>query len=356
MTHVRVRGFKIFRDRHGQPRCYHRATKTSVDLRKTPLGSVGFFAECARIQQLAKLVGRPKPGTLGLLIKEYRASPAFCELSARTRADYQRICDFLQPIADTPLTRIDRPLVVRVRDRMVELHKRHWANYAARFLSVLLGWGYDRGYMSSNPAIGLKSIRRARGTPAANRPWTDQERETVLTVLPLHLIALMMFCGLDPQDAIRLPKTALKEGYIDSRRGKTEQPVWIKLPAALVSILGETPIHEAATVAANSFGQSWTSSGLQSSWQKIKCGLRHSVATILAEMGHDERSIADMLGQKTVEMARHYSKAANRTKKIDNIILAFDTELNKRRTEVVKPAEEVSNLPTETGGTSKKLN
>ncbi|WP_297323592.1 tyrosine-type recombinase/integrase [uncultured Bartonella sp.] len=37
-------------------------------------------------------------------------------------------------------------------------------------------------------------------------------------------------------------------------------------------------------------------------------GLRHTVATILAEMGMDERTIADVLGQKTIEMARHYSQ------------------------------------------------
>jgi integrase len=32
-------------------------------------------------------------------------------------------------------------------------------------------------------------------------------------------------------------------------------------------------------------------------------GLRHTVAVILRECGHDERTIADALGQKTIEMA-----------------------------------------------------
>ena len=44
-------------------------------------------------------------------------------------------------------------------------------------------------------------------------------------------------------------------------------------------------------------------------------GLRHTVATILAEMGFDDRTIADMLGQKTLAMAQHYSNRANRSKK-----------------------------------------
>jgi hypothetical protein len=45
MTVVRVKGFQIFKDRHGRPRCYHRKTRTAVDLVKAPIGTPGFFAE-----------------------------------------------------------------------------------------------------------------------------------------------------------------------------------------------------------------------------------------------------------------------------------------------------------------------
>src|SRR5262245_6970901 len=49
MTVVRVKGFKVFRDRHGRWRCYHRKTGTAIDLAKAPIGSPEFFAECARV-------------------------------------------------------------------------------------------------------------------------------------------------------------------------------------------------------------------------------------------------------------------------------------------------------------------
>ena len=67
--------------------------------RKAPLGSAEFFAECARIAELTKMAGPPKPGTLGLLIAEYRASQSFLDLAVRTRADYQRCLDYLKPIS-----------------------------------------------------------------------------------------------------------------------------------------------------------------------------------------------------------------------------------------------------------------
>jgi hypothetical protein len=36
---------------------------------------------------------------------------------------------------------------------------------------------------------------------------------------------------------------------------------------------------------------------------------------ILRECGYDERTTADALGQKTIEMARHYARGADLTKK-----------------------------------------
>ncbi|MEP9386021.1 tyrosine-type recombinase/integrase [Mesorhizobium sp. KR9-304] len=94
-------------------------------------------------------------------------------------------------------------------------------------------------------------------------------------------------------------------------------------------------------------------SGFRASWRTVRTklekagavgprltlkGLRHTVATILAEMGFDDRTIADMLSQKTEAMARHYSKRANKTRKLSAVVKDFDAEVNRRRTQNVKPA------------------
>jgi hypothetical protein len=73
MTIVRVKGFQIFKDRHGRLRCYHRKSRVSVDLAKVPIGSAEFISECARIAGLAETKAtNGKPGTLGLLLCDYR--------------------------------------------------------------------------------------------------------------------------------------------------------------------------------------------------------------------------------------------------------------------------------------------
>jgi integrase len=66
-------------------------------------------------------------------------------------------------------------------------------------------------------------------------------------------------------------------------------------------------------------------------------GLRHTVAVILREIGFDERTIADALGQKTVEMARHYAQGADLAPKMRSVAQSFGAELNKCKTKIAKP-------------------
>jgi hypothetical protein len=221
MTVIRVKGFQIFKDRHGRWRCYHRKTGTAVDLRRAPIGSAEFFAECARISELVT-VSSPKPGTLGLLIEAYRASPKFLDLSPQSRADYQKIFDYLKPIADTPLVRFNTPLVIRIHDKALTKGRR-FANYVKAVLSILFNWGKPRAYVKANFAEGIADHRRPRGLPDANRPWSDEEREAVLDASPFHIrsaIALMMFTGLS---ARRMPSPSPAASIATERSPLGEQ-------------------------------------------------------------------------------------------------------------------------------------
>jgi hypothetical protein len=231
---------------------YHRKTGAPVDLAKAPLGSAEFIAECAKIAVLAeaKAAGKEKPGTLGLLICDYRKSPVFQDLSPRTRADYQGLFEYLRPIADTPLASFTRPLIVRIRDKAASTLGRRRGNYVKAVLSILFSWGRERGYLTDNPASGIKDIRRQKGAPEANRPWSDQERDAVLAAIPDHMrpaIALMMFAGLGPKDALTLPRNFAKGGEIATRRAKTGEPVFWPMPSPLAAILDQAPLHAAIT-------------------------------------------------------------------------------------------------------------
>ena len=71
---------------------------------------------------------------------------------------------------------------------------------------------------------------------------------------------------------------------------------------------------------------------------------------ILRECGYDERTIADALGQKTIEMARLYARGADLTKKMTGVAKKFGREVNRRRTKVSNLSRKVSNLKASTDG------
>ncbi|KST57478.1 hypothetical protein AO398_08525 [Methylobacterium sp. GXS13] len=354
MTIIRIKGFQIFRDRHGKMRCYHRKSREAIDLTVAPLGSSEFFAECSRISSVQMNL-TAKPGSLGRLIQLYREHEAFLDLAEQTKFDYQKVFNYLKGIADVALVKFDRPLVVRIRDRAASSKGRRFGNYVKAVLSIVFGWGSERGYIRENVASGIKDIRRKKSAPRANRPWSDAEREAVLEAAPAHMrsaFALMMFTGLGPKDALTLPRTFYRHGEIATRRSKTNQPVFWPAPMPLAEILAKAPDHSAMTLCATSTGTRWTLSGFRASWRPVRVkleqagrvqpgltlyGLRHTVAVILREIGFDERTIADALGQRTIEMARHYADGADLRQKMAPVVAAFDSELNKRSTRVVKP-------------------
>jgi integrase len=352
------KGFRIIEGRHknGKLYCYHRKSGEPVDLQKYPLWSAEFYAECARINALVKAI-TPKPGTLGVLIQAYKSHEAFSDLEPRTRADYQRVFDYLKPIADTPLVKFTRGLVVRIRDKAVKDRGRRQGNYVKTVLSLLFKWGFEREYLDSNPALGITDVPRKKGSPDANPPWSDEARHVVLERAPAHLLlplGIMMFTALGPKDALTLPRSFLKGNEVATRRAKTGEPVFWPCPTPLLEIIRNAPKHDAVTLCANSRGRPWTVSGFNSSWEKLKrklekegaigpgltlYGLRHTVAVILREIGYDDRTIADALGQAEPKMALHYAKGADLKPKMRGVVKNFDEELDKRKTKTVKPPE-----------------
>jgi integrase len=67
-------------------------------------------------------------------------------------------------------------------------------------------------------------------------------------------------------------------------------------------------------------------------------GLRHTVATMLADAGCDASTIAAVLGQRTTAMAEHYSRTADRRRRANEGIKALEiAEQNEARTKNGKP-------------------
>lgn len=269
-----------------------------------------------------------REGTLGALMKAYRESPEFLSKAEATRADYLKVIDWLAPIDDLALSKIDTPTVMKIRDKAFKKHKRRFANYVIAVLSLMFNWGVPRGVTTRNPAEKAEKIAKPRGAPEANRPWRNVELEAVLLVMPMELrvaVALAAYAGLREGDVIALPWTAYGNDSIESRAAKTGEPIWVPVHSELRRILDDTP-RRGPTIVVGARGGAFTSDGFRARFFRVIRGmesrgeigkgltfhgLRHTVATALADAGCDTRDIMAITGHKTEAMVARYTRKAD---------------------------------------------
>ena len=338
---VRVHGLKTyFEPKTGKVYSYHR--KTGTRIHAAP-GSPEFFAEIAVAEARIAPKTDPKPGTLGMIIKEYRASHNFLTLKPRTQRDYMKVLDYLKSMDGVAIASLGSAQIVKIRDRTYELKNRSFANYVLAVLSILFSFALERGVIRVNLVREVKKIRKRDGQGRPNRPWTRTEWETVIGRAPSHLalpLSIGRWTGLREGDVLRLPRSAYDGEHIRLKTSKRGVLVSIPVAQPLKQLLDSNVGGIAAiTLCTNSRRQPWTESGFRASLFKFLRGLRraelisagltfhglrHTVATELRQLGFDTRTIADMLGQKSEAMAVHYSREADLSEKMQKAIDAME--------------------------------
>jgi len=333
MVEIRVPGVKVYKSR-GKLYAYHRKTGERI---RAPFGTAAFLAEIEHLDKTQP--PDPTPGTLGALIHAYRRSPEFLELAERTRRDYQKVFDYLRPLDSDPVLMMTAVQVIEIRDAAFQAHKRRFANYTVQVLRIIQTWGATRGLIEINAAAGVALLRRPRGTPKANRAWSDDEFPTVLDAATGGLkvaVALGGFAGMREGDAIRVQRSADDGAWLRWTQRKTGNLVELPVHPELRRILDDAyGVHADAavkplTLVVGLRGRPYTSNGFQRMFfglirrledeGKVRAGLtfhglRHTAGKLLADQGVDPRTIAALLGHKTLQMAAHYSDEADRKKR-----------------------------------------
>lgn len=326
-------GVKIF-TKGDRIYAYHRKTRKRLP---GTIGSPEFLAE------LARLDGRPAataaPGTLDALFQAYQKSPEFTELAPRTRSDYAKVFDYLRAGAQRQLlVRLTAGDILAIRDAAFRSKKRHFANYCVVVLRLVLKWGTVRDLVANNPGAGVPKLRRPGNTKKANRPWTPAEIATVLDAAEGGVkvaIALGAYCGMREGDALRVTRANYDGAWMRWAQGKTGQPVDMPVDTRLKIILDTALAARQRTdnvvdllpLAVGHYGKGYTLDGFRTMFwrllQRLETagqvnpdltfhGLRHTAGQALANAGATPHEIAALLGHKTLAMAEHYSREANR--------------------------------------------
>jgi integrase len=177
----------------------------------------------------------------------------------------------------------------------------------------------------------------------ANRPWDDEERETVLLAAPVHLramIGLAMFAGLREGDACAMPKMGYDGKRIETIASKNREPIWIPAHYRLRQILEAAAAVrkerlqrrarrykvlqiDPPVLAVTTRGTAWTESGFRAVFfgligelemaGKVRPGLtfhglRHTLGKLVIEAGGSKEDVAMILGDRSLAMGEFYSR------------------------------------------------
>jgi integrase len=185
-------------------------------------------------------------------------------INSTDRRDYRQCSSFLEPIFDTPVTKIDTPLLSSIHDRASERIGWRRANMVRTFVSEVFHHCVPRGLIERNFITAVIPKARPKGLARANRPWTPDECGIVMKLAPPNIkgvIAVMMYTGIDPSDALALKKADVAGGFIWGERGKTQTDLAVPASDELIGVLYKLPPHGAETLLANTRGQTWTYNG-----------------------------------------------------------------------------------------------
>lgn len=332
-----------------------------------------------RLGKAAQAFSKPKPGTVGGMLRAYTgfiadgqrtaASADFISLAPSTQAAYQDIANELTTdIGDVALADVSRSWVIELRDAWAPRGHRA-ANNRMQVLKNALSPAIDDEKdqrIDGDPFHKVKKVRRPKNTTESHPIWDDADVaaaiEDAITTAPglARAYALGRFAGFRRGTICKIPRRARTRG-VDDDGVQERRLLWMtekrevlcdkREDPRLTDVLARTP-DRALTIAYNADGHPWKERALNQAMDRhmarlakegrvkaataedgeVYCpltihGLRHSRGVELARAGASDAEIMAQLEHKTDRSAKDYRRQAQRRKladqgqdRIDNVV------------------------------------
>ncbi len=262
------------------------------------------------------------------LITSYRKSDRFTGLKRRTRADYERIMEYISgKIGTRDVRLLTRKDVIAARD--ANLHRTRFANYIPQVMSVLCEHAIDIGWRSDNPAKGVRAVKTPEERRQPHLPWTDQAAakwRAEAQPTPLLIFELGVGTAQRPGDLVGFRWGDYDGETLQLRQGKTDKalvlPCTPELKAALESArlgLGAAP-HPTRHILTGMDGGRLQYRRMAEIFraERVRLGLeafdlhalRYRGVMELAWAGCSDDEIASYSGHSSREMIRKYAGQA----------------------------------------------
>src|SRR4051794_24528070 len=165
----------------------------------------------------------PRAGTFDALISEFRASPDYRkDIAPTTRANYDRYLElFSARFGEKRVATLATATVIRLRDEMQEAPGK--ANNFLKILRSLLTFGIQRGYCTTNAAMGVKLLSLGE-----HAPWPEPVILAALSEASSMLqlaIVTGLYSGQRIGDCIRIRHDQFEADLLPLVQQKTKRQV-----------------------------------------------------------------------------------------------------------------------------------
>ena len=179
--------------------------------------------------------------TFRRLIAEYRAGPRWKRLAPRTRQDYEKILEWaLKMFGDLPPHKMERRHIIRAQTENGE--RQRFANYIVQVLSVLFEQAIDLGWITHNPAKGIRLL--TSDGEDLHQPWPDEMIDAYAEAAPpmaRTILELAIGTGQRIGDLLKMRWDQFEGAGIAVKQGKTGTKLWIPFPPRLREYLATVP-------------------------------------------------------------------------------------------------------------------
>jgi integrase len=211
------------------------------------------------------------------------------------------------------------------------------ANALLKMLRLLMPMAIDAGMRSDDPTVGVK---RVRVTSEGHPVWTEHDIATFqrrhLPGTRARLAMELALCTMQRRgDLVRMGRQHFQAGVLTVRQEKTRTVVEIPMLPELQAELDQLSAGQ-MTFLVNEHGNPFRPSSF-SGWFRSMCleaglpeghsvhGLRKSGATRLADAGCSDHEIMSWGGWKSLSEVQRYTRAANRRKLAQGVVLKLET-------------------------------
>lgn len=267
--------------------------------------------------------------TVGWVIAQYKASPAWDDVSTGTQADYGYAFDKLvAKFADAPLDEV-KPSHITIYIDQRSKESKHRALREKAVLSMIFTWAIARDYCKVNP---VAAIRTKRLPGRKNIYIEDDMFESVYkhgSVALRDAIDLAFYLGQRPADVLKLSETHIRGDEIVFGQNKGGKPMRIESGGDLAQVLKRMaerkkkfPVRSLQLLV-DEHGKPMTKAKLRSRFENAREAagiegkdfqfrdLRRKAAADLRDQADIYKSQA-LLGHTNVEMTEHYAAGKGR--------------------------------------------